>query len=41
MPVKFIGAKPVPAIPLNTELEKEILPNVEMVVDAIDEILKG
>ncbi len=38
-PVKLLGAKNVPAIPLNVDLEKAILPNKEMVSEAIAELL--
>ena len=38
-PVQSIGALNVPAIPLNTDLEKAILPNVEMVTHKIEELL--
>lgn len=39
-PVKTIGAKNVPAIALNSGLEKAVLPNVEMVAEAIRELLE-
>lgn len=38
-PVATIGAKDVPAIPLNRDLEAAILPNAEMVADKIGELL--
>jgi 2-oxoisovalerate dehydrogenase E1 component len=38
-PVKCIGSKNVPAVPLNIELEKEMLPNAETVAKAIRELL--
>jgi len=38
-PIKCIGAKNVPAVPLNKELEKEMLPNAEKVSLAISELL--
>ncbi len=38
-PVSIIGAKPVPAIPLNMGLEKEILPNAELVAEQIGKLL--
>ncbi len=40
-PVVSIGAKPVPAIPMNMGLEKEILPNVEMISESIRELLSA
>ena len=39
-PVKTIGAKNVPAIALNSGLEKAVLPNVELVAAAIKELLE-
>jgi 2-oxoisovalerate dehydrogenase E1 component len=39
-PVKTIGAKNVPAIALNSGLEKAVLPNAEMVAEAIRELLE-
>jgi 2-oxoisovalerate dehydrogenase E1 component len=39
-PVKTIGAKNVPAIALNSGLERAVLPNVEMVAEAIRELLE-
>ncbi len=38
-PVKTIGSKNVPAIPMNMELEKEILPSTEKVAHEIEELL--
>ena len=38
-PVATIGSKNVPAIPLNTSLEKEIMPNAEKVADKLKELL--
>ncbi|MEY2830232.1 MAG: hypothetical protein RIQ33_2090 [Bacteroidota bacterium] len=38
-PVQTIGAKDVPAIPLNSNLEKAILPNVDLVSEAIGKLL--
>ena len=38
-PVKCIGSKDVPAIPLHIDLEKEILPNAEKVAIAIQTLL--
>lgn len=38
-PVKCIGSKDVPAIPLHVDLEKEILPNADKVASAIKELL--
>lgn len=39
-PVKTIGAKNVPAIALNSGLEKAVLPNAELVAAAIKELLE-
>ena len=38
-PVGFVGSVNVPAVPMNMGLEKEMLPGVEKVENAIDEIL--
>ncbi len=38
-PVKMIGAKNLPAVPLNSGLEKAMLPNAEKVGDVISELL--
>ncbi|MCS6933727.1 MAG: thiamine pyrophosphate-dependent enzyme [Chitinophagales bacterium] len=38
-PVKIIGAVNTPAIPLNEDLERAMLPNAELVRQAIDELL--
>ncbi|MBT6235587.1 MAG: tungsten formylmethanofuran dehydrogenase [Bacteroidetes bacterium] len=38
-PVKCIGSLDVPAVPLNVELEKEMLPNAEKVSQAISDLL--
>jgi 2-oxoisovalerate dehydrogenase E1 component len=38
-PVMTIGAKNVPAIPLNMGLEAEILPNAEKVAEKLRELL--
>lgn len=38
-PVEVIGSVNVPAVPLNTDLEKEMLPNAEKVSVVIDRIL--
>ena len=38
-PVQAIGAKSVPAIPLNTSLEKAVLPNSEQVAEALGNLL--
>jgi 2-oxoisovalerate dehydrogenase E1 component len=38
-PVKTIGSKDVPAIPMNMDLEKEILPSAEKVAIEIEELL--
>lgn len=40
-PVKAIGAQSLPAIGLNVALEKAMLPNAEIVAEAIGEMLKG
>src|SRR5213075_488973 len=37
--VKFIGAKPNPAVPMNMGLEKEMLPTVEKVAKEIGRLL--
>ncbi len=39
-PVRSIGAKNVPAIPLNRELEAAILPNAALVAEKIEALLK-
>ena len=38
-PVKCIGSLDLPAVPLNVDLEKQMLPNVEKVTNAIQELL--
>ena len=38
-PVTVVGAENVPAIPLNSELEKRYLPNAETVSDKINDLL--
>ena len=38
-PVKILGSINTPAIPLNESLEKAMLPNIEKVAEAIDELL--
>ena len=38
-PIKCMGSKNVPAVPLNKDLEKEMLPNAEKVSRAIAELL--
>ena len=38
-PIKVIGSKEVPAMPLNSTLEAEVLPNVEIVKEAINSLL--
>jgi 2-oxoisovalerate dehydrogenase E1 component len=38
-PVKVLGAENLPAIPLNSTLEKTMLPNADKVVDAIKKLL--
>lgn len=38
-PVKVVGSKTTPAIPLNSTLEAALLPNAEKVRDAIEELL--
>ena len=39
--IKIIGAKNVPAIPLNENLEKALLPNIEQVAAAMGEMLNN
>lgn len=39
-PVKVVGAKNLPAIPINSELEKEVLPNTEKLLKEIEKLLK-
>ncbi|RME12356.1 MAG: tungsten formylmethanofuran dehydrogenase, partial [Bacteroidetes bacterium] len=39
-PVRTIGAENMPAIPLNETLEKTMIPSIEKVETAIDELLK-
>jgi len=39
-PVKTLGSKDVPAIPLNMGLEKQILPNVDLVYSALKDLLE-
>jgi len=38
-PVATIGSKNIPAIPLNTDLEKEVMPNAEKVAEKLRELL--
>lgn len=38
-PVKVLGAENLPAIPLNSTLEKTMLPNADKVIDAIKKLL--
>lgn len=38
-PVATLGAKEVPAIPLNSNLEREVLPNAEKVVEVLKNLL--
>ena len=38
-PVKTLGAVSLPAIPLNVELEKQMLPNAEKTLHALEELL--
>jgi 2-oxoisovalerate dehydrogenase E1 component len=38
-PVKTLGALDLPAVPMNVILEQAMLPNVEKVEKAIDELL--
>ena len=40
-PVTIIGSKNVPAIPLNENLEKALLPNVEQIAAAMDLLLNS
>ena len=39
-PVKCIGSLDLPAVPLNIDLEKEMLPNADKVASAIKELLE-
>ena len=39
-PVKMIGAKNLPAIPLNSALEMEMLPNPEIISKSLEFLLK-
>ncbi|MCD9856608.1 tungsten formylmethanofuran dehydrogenase [Epilithonimonas sp. JDS] len=39
-PVKVVGAKDLPAIPINSELEKEMLPNTQKLIKEIKQLLK-
>ena len=39
-PVKVVGAKDLPAIPINSILEKEMLPNTEKLMIEIEQLLK-
>jgi 2-oxoisovalerate dehydrogenase E1 component len=39
-PVKLLGSENMPAIPLNSKLEKTMLPNAEKVVEEIENLLK-
>ena len=39
-PVKVVGAKDLPAIPINSELEKEMLPNTQKLIIEIEQLLK-
>jgi len=38
-PIKVVGAENLPAIPLNSILEKTMLPNAEKVEKAIEQLL--
>ncbi len=40
-PIRIIGSKNVPAIPLNENLERALLPNVDMVAKAMGELMEG
>jgi 2-oxoisovalerate dehydrogenase E1 component len=40
-PINIIGSKNVPAIPLNENLERAVLPNVEQVAEAMGELLNN
>jgi len=40
-PVKTMGAIPMPAVPLNSGLEKAMLPNAELVAEAMMELLRS
>ncbi len=39
-PVATLGSKDVPAVPLNSTLEKEVLPNAEKVAEALENLLR-
>jgi 2-oxoisovalerate dehydrogenase E1 component len=39
-PIKVVGSVDTPAIPLNSELEHELLPNADKISKTIDELLK-
>ncbi|MCT4664633.1 MAG: thiamine pyrophosphate-dependent enzyme [Flavobacteriales bacterium] len=39
-PIKVIGAKDMPAIPLNSTLEQEMIPSADKVAEVIEEILR-
>ena len=39
-PVQVIGSKDLPAIPLNSTLEAEMVPNTQKVAEAIDRLLR-
>jgi 2-oxoisovalerate dehydrogenase E1 component len=40
-PVKAIGSRPLPAVPMNMVMEKAMLPGVESVSEAIRNLLQG
>lgn len=40
-PVKAMGSKPLPAVSMNLILEKAMLPNVDLVAEEIDRLLKS
>ena len=40
-PVKILGSVNTPAIPLNENLEKAMLPNIEKVAEAMSELLES
>jgi 2-oxoisovalerate dehydrogenase E1 component len=39
-PVRVIGSENMPAIPLNSTLEQTMIPNIDKVKTAIEELLK-
>ena len=39
-PIRVVGSVDTPAIPLNSDLEHELLPNADKISKTIDELLK-